>query len=269
MDFKIGGKILNNKIKLLIADDNKEFCQLLRDFVEEKADFEIVGSLHNGNQVLDYLRENETPDVLVLDLIMPHLDGIGVLEGLHEENLIGDMKIIALTAMGHDKIMKTVLNLGVHYYIMKPFDLAKLLQRIKQLIAESEGSPEDMQLNEAKLEAKNGNYIPLITHIIQELGIPAHIKGYRYVRKAVEMVIKDIDLLSAITKELYPQVAENFDSTPSRVERAIRHAIDVAWQRVNQNAIDKYFYNLENDVKPTNSQFIARIADKIIVDVKV
>jgi len=180
------------------------------------------------------------------------------------------MKIIALTAMGHDKIMKTVIELGVDYYIMKPFDLDKLKERIKQLLQESNGRTDNIHYNQAQIEFENGNYTPLITNVIEELGIPAHIKGYRYVRHAVEMVIKDMDLLSAVTKELYPRVAEEFDSTSSRVERAIRHAIDVAWQRGNQEALKNYFQNNVNEnVKPTNSQFIAKVADKIMVELKV
>jgi len=226
--------------------------------------------LYDGEQVLEYIKNNENPDVLILDLIMPHLDGIGVLEELNSQDLIDDMKIIALTAMGHDKIMKTVIELGVDYYIMKPFDLDKLKERIKQLLQESNGRTDNIHYNQAQIEFENGNYTPLITNVIEELGIPAHIKGYRYVRHAVEMVIKDMDLLSAVTKELYPRVAEEFDSTSSRVERAIRHAIDVAWQRGNQEALKNYFQNNVNEnVKPTNSQFIAKVADKIMVELKV
>lgn len=262
---------MEKAIDVLIVDDNKEFCQLLAEFFDEKEDFNVVGKLYDGEQALEYLKNNENPDVLILDLIMPHLDGIGVLEELNEEELIDEMKIVALTAMGHDKIMKTVIELGVHYYIMKPFDLDRLIQRIKQLMeANSRAAADNIRAQEAKLEVENGNYKPLITQIIQELGIPAHIKGYRYVRQAVELVIKDMDLLGAVTKELYPQVAEKFDSTPSRVERAIRHAIDVVWQRGNQKALEKYFKNNINEkAKPTNSQFIAKIADSIMVDLKV
>ncbi|MFP4020538.1 MAG: sporulation transcription factor Spo0A [Halanaerobium sp.] len=258
------------KIDILITDDNKEFCQLLGEFLEVDGDFNVVEMLYDGEQVLEYIKNNENPDVLILDLIMPHLDGIGVLEELNSQDLIDDIKIVALTAMGHDKIMKTVIELGVHYYIMKPFDLDKLKERIKQLVEESDGSTENIHFNQAQIEFENGNYTPLITNVIEELGIPAHIKGYRYVRQAIEMVIKDMDLLSAVTKELYPQIAEEFDSTSSRVERAIRHAIDVAWQRGNQEALKKYFKNNVNEnVKPTNSQFIAKLADKIMVDLKV
>ncbi|MFP4198852.1 MAG: sporulation transcription factor Spo0A [Halanaerobium sp.] len=261
---------MDKTIDILIVDDNREFCQLLAEFFAENEDFNVVGMLYDGEQALDYLKNNENPDVLILDLIMPHLDGIGVLEELKSEELIDEMKIVTLTAMGHDKIMKTVLDLGVHYYIMKPFDLDKLMQRIKQLMEEDNGAADDIMVQGSKLEVENGNFKALITEIIQELGIPAHIKGYRYVRKAVELVIKDMDLLGAVTKELYPQIAEEFDSTPSRVERAIRHAIDVVWQRGNQEALEKHFKNnINENVKPTNSQFIARLADTIMVDLKV
>ncbi|ADO77054.1 sporulation transcription factor Spo0A [Halanaerobium praevalens] len=259
-----------NKINILITDDNREFCQLFAEFLEGDADFNVIDMFYNGEEVLEYIKENENPDILILDLIMPHLDGIGVLEELNAQDLIGDMKIIALTAMGHDTIMKTVIELGVHYYIMKPFDLDKLKDRIKLLAAQDYKKQNNIHLNQAQLEFEKGNYTPLITDVIEELGIPAHIKGYRYVREAVELVINDMDLLSAVTKQLYPQVSKEFDSTPSRVERAIRHAIDVVWQRGNQKALKKYFSNnMNEDIKPTNSQFIAKIADTIMVELKV
>lgn len=247
-------------INVLIVDDNKEFCQLLSEFFEMNEGFNVVEVLYNGEQALDYLKNNENPDVLILDLIMPHLDGIGVLEELNANDLIEDMKIIALTAMGHDKMMKTVIDLGVHYYIMKPFDLDKLLIRIRQLINNESLKAEDIT---------EEDHIAIITSILHQMGVPSHIKGFRYIRYAVKLVISDIDLMGAVTKKLYPKVAEKYDSTPSRVERAIRHAIEVVWDRGNDEFIEKYFSNnTSEDFKPTNSQFIARIADKIRVDLK-
>jgi len=267
----LGGINVSDSVDILLVDDNEEFCQLLAEFFEINNGFNVVEVLNNGLQVVEYLEENDQPDLLILDIIMPHLDGIGVLEELNSRNLIQDMKIIALTALGHDKIMKNIFELGAHYYIMKPFDLDKLVDRINLLMnSESEEPSQDIYLKNIKMETEEENFTRYITDIIHELGVPAHIKGYRYIRHAVELVIKDMDLLGAVTKELYPQVSEEFDSTPSRVERAIRHAIDVAWKRGNQKALKKYFKNNLNDnSKPTNSQFIARIADEIMVELKV
>lgn len=258
-----------DNVNVLIADHNKDFCEILSSYLNNDREFNVEAVLHNGKEVLEYLKENKNPDILILDLIMPYLDGIGVLEELNLEKKAAEMKIIVLTAIENDKIMKTVCNLGVHYYIIKPFALNKLKIRMKQLLKKDQ-SLTNIKFKNSYLEIKNGNFTPLITDIIQEIGIPAHIKGYRYVRRAVEMVINDIDLLSAVTKKLYPQVAVKFNSTPSRVERAIRHAIDVAWQRGNQKILKEFFKNnLSENIKPSNSQFIAKIADKIMVEFEV
>lgn len=261
------------KIEVLIVDDNKEFCQILADFFEINEGFLVSDIAYNGEEALDLIKQGLEPDVLIIDLIMPQLDGIGVLEELNEQNLINDMKIIALTAFGQEQMMKTVIELGVDYYIMKPFDLDKLITRIKQLM-------DDRKKEEVKIRYVYGNsnineekmdYTVLITSILHEMGVPAHIKGYHYIRHAVELVVDDIDLLGAVTKKLYPEVAEEFTSTSSRVERSIRHAIEVVWDRGNEEALQKYFAsNIQNEnSKPTNSQFIARIADKIRIDNRV
>ena len=262
---------MSDSVDILLVDDNKEFCQLLAEFFEINDGFNVVEVLNNGVQVVEYLENNDNPDLLILDIIMPHLDGIGVLEELNSKNLIQDMKIIALTALGHDKIVKNIFDLGAHYYIMKPFDLDKLVDRINLLInSDSEKENSEVYLKNIKRETKTDDFTPYITEIIHELGVPSHIKGYRYIRHAVELVINDMDLLGAVTKKLYPQVSKEFDSTPSRVERAIRHAINVAWKRGSQKALKKYFNNnLSENSKPTNSQFIARIADEIMVELKV
>lgn len=261
-----------NQIEVLIVDDNKEFCQLLAEFLEMNDDFHVKDVAYNGQEALDIIRKDENPDVLIIDLIMPQLDGIGVLEELNEGDLIGDMKIIALTAFSQDQMMKTVINMGVDYYIMKPFDLEKLQTRIKQLMDDNDTNEDNIRYSGSEAEVEDeDDYTVHITSVLHEMGVPAHIKGYHYIRHAVELVVENIDMLSAVTKKLYPAVAEEFNSTPSRVERSIRHAIEVVWDRGNQKALKKYFEsNMQNDKsKPTNSQFIARIADKIRIDLRV
>jgi two-component system response regulator (stage 0 sporulation protein A) len=261
------------QIEVLIVDDNKEFCQILVDFFKMNEDFMVSDIAYNGEEALDLIKQGLEPDILIIDLIMPQLDGIGVLEELNEQNLINDMKIIALTAFGQEQMMKTVIELGVDYYIMKPFDLDKLITRIKQLMDDSKDEQDNVRYvsGDNDLNKEELDYTALITSILHEMGVPAHIKGYHYIRHAVELVVDDIDLLGAVTKKLYPEVAEEFNSTSSRVERSIRHAIEVVWDRGNEKALVRYFAsNMQNEnSKPTNSQFIARIADKIRIDNRV
>lgn len=262
---------MSDSFDVLLVDDNKEFCQLLAELFEINEGFNVVGILYNGKQVIEFLENNKMPDLLILDIIMPYLDGIGVLEELNSKNLIKDMKIIALTALGHDKIMKNIFDLGAHYYIMKPLNLDKLLERINLLMSsDSKEQNKDVFFKNIKTKINENDFRSYATEIIHDLGVPPHIKGYRYIRYAIQLVIKDMDILGAVTKELYPKVSEKFNSTPSRVERAIRHAINVAWTRGNQISLAKYFSNnLNKNSKPTNSEFIARIADVIMVELKV
>jgi two-component system response regulator (stage 0 sporulation protein A) len=256
-----------NNVDIIIVDDNREFCQLLRDYLMENENFNIIGVAHNGSDGLELLKEKK-PDVLILDLIMPHLDGIGVMEEMHKENLTRKIKTVVLTAFGQEDVTKRVVELGANYYIMKPFDLDKLVERINQMVG---SSPDDAKVNfitpnnsedEVELDVK-------ITEIMHKLGVPAHIKGYMYLREAIELVIRNIEMLGAVTKKLYPTVAENFNTTSSRVERAIRHAIEVAWERGNEKELNKYFGNtISAGKKPTNSQFIAKIADKLRLEIR-
>ncbi|MCL2338271.1 MAG: sporulation transcription factor Spo0A [Firmicutes bacterium] len=249
--------------KVVIADDNREFCELLKDFLQQEEDLKISGLAYNGLEALDVIKE-QTPDLVVLDVIMPHLDGIGVLEKLGEKATAHRPKVIILTAFGHENVTQKALELGADYYILKPFDFAVLATRIKQLTG----------------SLKHSRYISLpkpksldveVTNIIHEMGVPAHIKGYHYLRDAILDVIDDIALLGAVTKELYPSIAEKYQTTPSRVERAIRHAIELAWDRGNVEMMTKYFgYTINLDRgKPTNSEFIAMIADKLRIELKV
>ncbi len=252
-------------LKLVVADDNREFNGLLTTFLSMQPDFEIVGIAYNGKEVLEIFQDNHV-DVLILDIIMPHLDGIGVLEALEEMELEHKPHVIMLTAFGHESITRRAMELGAAYYILKPFDMESLPDRIRQL--NSAGAAVREGETSAHAAMKAAPRIPLkeeVTEIMHQIGIPAHIKGYLYLRQAIIMVVEDIDLLGSITKILYPEIAKFFDTTPSRVERAIRHAIEVAWARNNIDVIKKFFgYTIKTEKgKPTNSEFIAMMADRL------
>lgn len=256
------------KIRIGIADDNKDFCDILADFFQDKEEIEIAFIAHDGLKTIDALKEHE-PEVLVLDMIMPHLDGLGVLEQINSIDLPTYPRIIVLSAVGQETITQKAITLGAEYYIVKPFSMDILLKRINQLAGNE--SVADNKMNFARAILNNQDKTDLgdleieITNIIHEVGVPAHIKGYQYLRDAITMVVEDMDLLSAVTKELYPAIAKQNNTTPSRVERAIRHAIEVAWNRGKIETINTLFgYTVHNDKgKPTNSEFIAIIADKL------
>lgn len=255
------------KMRVILADDNREFADLLREHLDSKEDIEVIGVAYNGNEVMDLL-EQEKPDVLVLDIIMPHLDGLGVLEKLNDQP--DPMpKIVMLTAFGQENITQRAVELGAAYYILKPFDMDVLTDRIRQM----EGRPvtSTRGKSSASAEGRADNLDANITSIIHEIGVPAHIKGYLYLREAITMVYNEVELLGAITKTLYPRIAEKYNTTPSRVERAIRHAIEVAWSRGNMDSIRQLFgYTINvSKAKPTNSEFIAMVADKLRIEHKV
>ncbi|MGO1713082.1 MAG: sporulation transcription factor Spo0A [Senegalia sp. (in: firmicutes)] len=261
----------NSKIDILIADDNRDFCNILTEYLTTQEDVNVIGKANDGLEALDMISE-KVPDVLVLDIIMPYLDGLGVLEKLNTINLEKYPKIIVLSAVGEDKITQRAIGLGADYYVVKPFDFEVFMKRIRQLTGNMDDS------NKRNINASKSNGIinkntynqaktleANITHIIHEIGVPAHIKGYLYLREGIGMVVERVDLLSAVTKELYPEIAKKFNTTPSRVERAIRHAIEVAWSRGKVDTINNLFgYTVENHKgKPTNSEFIAMVADEL------
>lgn len=258
---------MQEEIKIVLVDDNKEFCELVKEYLDQQENMRVVGVAYNGLEGLEQIKEHQ-PDVVILDIIMPHLDGIGVLEELNRQNAVQNQKIIMLTAFGHEEVTQRVVELGANYYIMKPFDLEKLVDRIQQLMAPSQQVT--TSFSGAALAPKKKDLSIRITEIMHQIGVPAHIKGYLYLREAIEMVTKEIELLGAITKELYPMVAKKFNTTPSRVERAIRHAIEVSWERGNTKAINNIFGHsvTTESGKPTNSQFIAKIADKLRMELK-
>lgn len=263
-------------IRVLIGDDNREFCELLRTYVESQPDMELSGVAHNGADVLEAVRTTE-PDVIILDIIMPHLDGIGVLEQLSLMEISHRPKVIMLTAFGQETITQKAAEMGADYYVLKPFNLDMLGTRIRQ-VAEAvprrpaTGRQVAPPLHLTALHERSRNRVldNDVTAIIHTLGVPPHIKGYRYLREAILLVVGRVELLGSVTKELYPSIARTHQTTPSRVERAIRHAIEVAWSRGNSEAIDGLFGHTlkRHRGKPTNSEFIAMIADKLRMESK-
>jgi two-component system response regulator (stage 0 sporulation protein A) len=261
-----------SRISVLIADDNKEFCNILNDYLLSQRDIMVTGIAKDGIEALKLIKERK-PDLVVLDIIMPHLDGLGVLERLGSMDLDPIPKIIVLSAVGQDKITQRAITLGADYYVVKPFDMDVFTKRIRQMFNNTISSDNTRKSipyvdeNEPRKSSRSGpmDLEAEITSIIHEIGVPAHIKGYMYLREAITMVVNDIELLSAVTKELYPSIAKKFNTTASRVERAIRHAIEVAWGRGQVETINKIFgYTIHNAKgKPTNSEFIAMVADKL------
>ena len=272
-------------IKVLLADDNREFTNMLAEYISNQEDMEVAGIAFNGEEVLQMIDQlPELPDVLILDIIMPHLDGLGVLERIRDMNLSPAPKIIMLTAFGQENITQRAVQLGASYYILKPFDMEVLVSRVRQLvgspITNSGGNMQPGNSSNSMGNKVNNGLPPVtrgknldanITAIIHEIGVPAHIKGYQYLREAITMVYNNIEILGSITKTLYPAIADKFKTTPSRVERAIRHAIEVAWTRGNIDSISHLFgYTINiSKSKPTNSEFIAMVADKLRIEHKV
>lgn len=255
------------KLKVAIADDNKELVKTMVTYFERHPEIEIIWTAQNGKVCLTMLDEN-VPDVLLLDIIMPHLDGIAVLETVSVDERVTNMQIIMLTAFGQEDVMTQAASLGASYFMLKPFEFDRLVNQIFQVAGtrKAVAPVAQQQVNSnGSVTVSQKVLDTTITSIIKEIGVPAHIKGYAFLREAIQKVYTDVDLLGSVTKVLYPEIAEKYNTTPSRVERAIRHAIEVAWNRGNYDVISKMFgYTVHHlKSKPTNSEFIAMIADKI------
>jgi two-component system, response regulator, stage 0 sporulation protein A len=267
--------LLTRKIQVLIADDNREFGDILCEYLNSQSDIEVVGIARDGLEAYELIT-SKNPDIAILDIIMPHLDGLGVLEKINVTQMSKRPLFIILSAVGQDKITQRALALGAEYYVVKPFDMEVLVSRIRQLKDTTQSviirsdhqqdlrTPHHRSSPVKNLEAE-------VTSIMHEIGVPAHIKGYQYLRDAIMMVVKDLDIINSITKQLYPGIAREYNTTPSRVERAIRHAIEVAWSRGQVDTIDSLFGYTVNlgKGKPTNSEFIAMVADKLRLELKV
>ncbi len=257
-------RLLVEKIKVLIADDSTVVLEVLSSYLQDKEDIEVVGTAEDGLQVMDILRSKPV-DVLLLDMVMPRLDGFGVLAQIQKENLPHRPHIIAVTALMRDDFIQRAINLGSDYYILKPFELSAVYQRIVE-----RNQPVEVQAD-APVRAPqpaNCSLDERIANIFLSMGIPAHIKGYHFLREAIKLVVNDREMINAITKDLYPTVALNFNTTSSKVERAIRHAIDVAWTRGQMENINMLFGSklYVKHEKPTNGEFIALIADRLAIE---
>ena len=245
---------MDNRIKIVLTDTDEDARGMLQDALERTKRFSVVGAAADGNEALRLVEEVK-PDLLVLDMILPGLDGLGILRRLDSKNR---PTVLAISNIASPEVVAEAGRLGAAMFISKPYHEAALVENLIRL-AEKSAQP----LHMPGLEE-------LVTSIIHEVGVPAHIKGYQYVREAIMITVEDMDVINSVTKVLYPEVAKRYHTTPSRVERAIRHAIEVAWDRGDLETLQKFFgYTVSNAKgKPTNSEFIAMISDRIRLKLK-
>lgn len=247
---------MEEKIRVLAVDDNPAILKLLGDFLSQKEDIELVGGACDGEQALEMVQRTQ-PHILLLDVIMPKLDGFAVLQALSQRP--GAPRAIMVTGLSRDDFVARAMQLGASYYMVKPLDLNVLYARIREVHTLLDAPTVSEPRRPAHTVEEQ------VTNLFLTLGIPAHIKGYQYLREAVKMVLEDHDVINRITKELYPGIARKFDTTSSKVERAMRHAIEVAWNRGRLDVVNRmYGYKVFSpEDKPTNGEFIAMVADKV------
>ncbi len=253
---------MDNCTSVFIADSAEEFCTNLANALHQSSEgFTVLGTANDGEQALRKITELK-PDILVLDLLLSRRDGISVLKAL--SGMERRPVTVATSAFITDYVSSVTASLGVRYLVLKPCDMTALVERLEEIRGGAGQKPvATRRLDKTNIET-------MVTNIIHEIGVPAHIKGYQYLREAIIIAVNDMDVINAITKVLYPQVARTFSTTPSRVERAIRHAIEVAWDRGDLDTLQRFFgYTVSNTKgKPTNSEFIALIADKLQLQLK-
>lgn len=266
------------KITIGIVDDNRDFCDVVAEYLKNQNNMEIMFVAHDGMEAVEMIESGCRPDILVLDLIMPHMDGLGVLETLNGMELDKYPRVVMTSAIGQDSIIQKAMSMGAQYYLVKPVNMSLLVKRINQLdskvtdIFRPEVGQTHLKKSLVLRDSLLNNDLEIdITNLIHEIGVPAHIKGYQYLRDAITLVVGNKEMLGAVTKELYPVVATMNNTTPSRVERAIRHAIELAWNRGKMETLEALFgYTIQQQKgKPTNSEFIAIIADKLRLERKV
>ncbi len=251
------------KIKVIMIDDNVSLVDMVKEYFKDNENIEIYRQAHNGLDGIKLIEEEQGKfDVVLLDLIMPQKDGLYVLQQIKEREL--DANVIVETSYNAQDVIRQVSEYGVSYFILKPFDLEDLKTRIAEVYNSKNKTGKNINLKQNNLQIS-------ITKILHELGIPSHIKGYQYIREGIGILYDRPETIGGITKELYPELANKFDTTVSRVERAIRHAIEVSWNRGDWDLMEEIFgHSVDIDkAKPTNSEFIVTIADKLRLDNKV
>lgn len=269
-------------VNVVIVDDNPMILNTLDEVISSEAGLSVIGRADNGKDAIDMIKDTQ-PDVVLLDLVMPQMDGITVVENIKKKtSMLKNPAFIILSAVGGEQMTEEAFQAGANYVLMKPFDKDILVNKIRR-IGKRPVRPVPGKVLEAPLKAATPEEAAMnreeymkehletdITKMLHELGIPAHIKGYQYLRDAISMVVRDREMMEAVTKILYPEIAKKNYTSSSRVERAIRHAIEVAWGRGSLEVIDELFgYTISTGKgKPTNSEFIALIADKICLDYK-
>lgn len=248
------------KIKLLVIDDNVNLVEMIKEYFSQGKSVEVAFTAYDGEEGIELIqKEKDNYDVIVLDLIMPKKDGMYVLEEMKNRGI--SKNIIVATSYNANEIIREVSEFGVNYFILKPFDLNDLEKRIFEIMNKQKSNNKSIDFHHNNLQVS-------ITKVLHELGIPSHIKGYQYIREAIGIIFERPETIGGITKELYPELADKFDTTVSRVERAIRHAIEVSWNRGNWDLMEDIFgHSVDIDkAKPTNSEFIVTIADKLRLD---
>lgn len=257
------------RLNVAIVDDNENMVRLLSDIVRTDDELELIGTANDGEEACEMIRIKQ-PDVVLLDIVMPKLDGLAVMEKVKKDkNIKKHPNYIIVSAIGQEDITEDAFRKGADYYIMKPFDNDMIVDRIKMIktkqhhTRKQQRQVDDIQLKKKQLTRHNLEND--VTNMIHEIGVPAHIKGYQYLRESIVISVLEMDMLNSVTKMLYPAIAKKYQTTPSRVERAIRHAIEVAWSRGKMDTIDELFgYTINTGKgKPTNSEFIALIADRV------
>ncbi len=258
---------MENKIKVYLIDDNKDFLNLCSESLEEY-NFDVVGMATDGNTAYEEIIK-VNPDIIITDMIIPGLDGIGLIKKIRSANMIKDPAILILSCINSEQIMQDAISCGANYYMLKPFEINVLRDRIYDILNKKVSRTSPL-VSKSVQNTNNVDLETCVTKAIHEIGVPAHIKGYQYLREAIMMSVKDMDVINYITKLLYPEIAKKFNTTSSRVERAIRHAIEVAWDRGDVEVLNRVFgYTVNNSRgKPTNSEFIAMIADTLRLEIK-